>query len=287
MLLRNVDYLRPADIAEAVAALADHEGARPLAGGQSLINVLKHRAAEVELLVDVGRLEELRALDVRPDGSAEVGAAVTYEELEHSDELRGAHPKLAEVAAHTVDVQVRSRGTLGGNACYNDPSSNFPPLLVALGATMRVAGPGGEREVPAEEFFTGAYRTALGHGELLRSIVLPALGPGEGVGYSSVLVATDSWAIARAAALVRSNGTIEAARVVLGCVSPRPLRASAMEARLVGGEATTEAVTAAAGAATEGVDEPPSDAHASGDYRRRMSPVVAKRAVFEAIAGRG
>jgi carbon-monoxide dehydrogenase medium subunit len=179
MLLRNVDYLRPADIAEAVAALADHEGARPLAGGQSLINVLKHRAAEVELLVDVGRLEELRALDVRPDGSAEVGAAVTYEELEHSDELRGAHPKLAEVAAHTVDVQVRSRGTLGGNACYNDPSSNFPPLLVALGATMRVAGPGGEREVPAEEFFTGAYRTALGHGELLRSIVLPALGPGE------------------------------------------------------------------------------------------------------------
>lgn len=286
MLLRTVDYLRPVGIADAVAALNDNEAARPLAGGQSLINVLKHRAAEVGLLVDVGRLEELRGLEVRPDGSAEVGAAVTYDELERAADLREAHAKLCEVAAHTVDQQVRCRGTLGGNACYNDPASNFPPLLVALGATMRVTGPRGDREVPAGGFFTGAYRTALGRGELLRSIVLPALGPGEGVGYASVLVARDSWAIARAAAFVRSNGAIEDARVVLGCVSPRPLRATGMEQRLRGQDASAETVRAAADAAAEGID-PPSDAHASGGYRRRMSPVVARRAVVEAIGQGG
>lgn len=286
MLLRSVEYLRPADVAEAVAALHDHEAARPLAGGQSLINVLKHRAADVDLLVDVGRLEELRGLDVRPDGSAEIGAAVTYDELDRSAELREAHARLCEVAAHTVDQQVRCRGTLGGNACYNDPASNFPPLLVALGATMRVAGPDGEREVAAEDFFIAPYRVALRRGELLRSVALPALGPGEGVGYSSLLVAPDSWAIARAAAYVRANGTVEEARVVLGCVSPRPLRATAMEERLRGAEPSAEAVRAAAEEAADGID-PPSDAHASGAYRRRMSPVVARRAVVEAIGGGG
>src|SRR3954471_15443822 len=133
MLLRSVEYLRPATVAEAVQALQDDDGARVLAGGQSLLNVLKHRAAAVDLLVDISRLEELRTITVQPDGGAEIGAAVTYDELDRHAELRAAQAKVSEVAGGNVDQQVRCHGTIGGNACYNDPASNYPPLLVALG----------------------------------------------------------------------------------------------------------------------------------------------------------
>jgi carbon-monoxide dehydrogenase medium subunit len=182
-----------------------------------------------------------------------------------------------------VDQQVRCRGTIGGNACYNDPGSNYPPLLVALGATMRVIGPDGDRDVPAEEFFMSSYRVALNRGELLTSIVLPPLAdPGVGVGYSSVQIARDGWALARAAVRVRANGAIEDARVVLGCVAGRPVRATAVEARLRGAQPSAEAVQAASESAVEGVD-PPSDAHASAGYRRDMTRVVVRRAVLEAL----
>ena len=284
MLLRSVEYLRADTIADAVRALHDEEGARVLAGGQSLLNVLKHRAAAVDLLVDVSRLEDLRAITVQPDGGAEIGAAVTYDELDRHAALRAAHAKVCEVANGLVDQQVRCRGTIGGNACYNDPGSNYPPLLVALGATMRVVGPEGEREVSAEEFFTSTYQVALRRGELLRSIVLPPLGD-TGVGYSSVQIARDGWAVARAVAHVRANGTIQDARVVLGCVAGRPVRATAVEERLRGAEPAPDDVRAAAEAASEGID-PPSDSHASAGYRRDLARVVVRRAVLEA-AGRG
>jgi carbon-monoxide dehydrogenase medium subunit len=285
MLLRSVEYLRPASLAEAVQALGDGDGARVLAGGQSLVNVLKHRAAAVDLLVDVSRLEELRGVTVRDDGGAEIGAAVTYDELDRDDALRAAQPTVCEVAHGLVDQQVRCWGTIGGNACYNDPASNYPPLLVALGATLRIAGPGGDREVGAGDFFVSAYRVALGRGELLRSVVLPPLG-GAGVGYSSLQIARDGWALARASAYVRGNGTVDDVRVVLGCVGGRPHRATAVEDRLRGAEATEETVRAAAEAAPEGVD-PPSDAHASAGYRRDMTRVVATRALLEAMAKGG
>jgi aerobic carbon-monoxide dehydrogenase medium subunit len=281
MLLRSVEYTRPESVADAVAALASTPGARALAGGQSLINVLKHRVADVELLVDVGRLEELQGIDVAADGSARLGAGVTYRELAAHEGLAAAHPTIARVAAHTADEQVRSRGTLGGNLCYNDPGSNFPPLAVALGATCHVAGPGGSRDVAAGDFFTGHFQVALGPGELLHGVTVPAL-DGAGVGFQSVAIAEDSWALARAAAWVRSDGTIEDLRVVLGCIGPTPVRATAMEDRVRGGPATVDAVSAAAEAATEGID-PPSDAHASGAYRRDMTGVVARRAVLEAM----
>lgn len=283
MLLRSVEYVRPGSVEEAVQALAGADGARVLAGGQSLINVLKHRVAQVDLLVDVSRLDELRFVDVDADGSVELGAATTYDELDRSAELRAVHPKIAEVAAGTVDQQVRCRGTVGGNTCFNDPASNFPPLWLALGATLNVAGPDGPRSVPAEAFFLGHYRVALRPGELLRSISIPARG-GAGVGYATLQLAKDSWALARAVAWVRSNGTIEDVRIVLGCVGPVPVRATAMEERLRGSAADPEAVRAAAGAAAEGID-PPSDAHAGGDYRRDMACVMAGRAVNEAMAG--
>jgi carbon-monoxide dehydrogenase medium subunit len=282
MLLAATDYVRPDSLQEAVELLASNANARPLAGGQSLLNVLKHRAASVDLLVDISRLEELRQIDSSGDG-ATIGAGVTYAELERSDALRASHPVVAEVASVTVDRQVRNRGTLGGNICFADPASNFPPLVVALGATMNITGPGGERTLAAEDFFSGAHRTALEPGELLRSVTLPALG-GAGTGYRTLPLARESWALARAAALVKSNGTIEDILVVLGCVAGTPVRATAMEDKLRGGQPTPEAIADASAAAGEGL-EPPSDTHATGDYRRDMACVMAKRAVLAATGG--
>jgi carbon-monoxide dehydrogenase medium subunit len=278
MLLAATDYVRPDSLQEAVELLASNSNARALAGGQSLLNVLKHRAASVDLLVDISRLEELRFVS-----GSEIGAGVTYAELEQSDELNASHPVVCRVASRTVDRQVRNRGTLGGNVCFADPASNFPPLMVALDATMNVVGPSGERQVAAGDFFVGAHRTTLEQGELLRSLTLPAL-DGAGVGYRSLLIAEESWALARAAAFVRSNGTIDDIRVVLGCVAGTPVRATSMEDRLRGQEPTREAIANAASAAGEGL-EPPSDTHASGDYRRDMACVMAKRAVLEATGG--
>jgi aerobic carbon-monoxide dehydrogenase medium subunit len=280
VILPALRYERPASLGHALELLA-RPGARPLAGGQSLINVLKLRAAAVDTLVDISGLEELRFIDLRSDGALEIGACVTYDELEHSEEVRQAAPVVAEVAAHTVDQQVRNRGTIGGNCCYADPASNYPPLMTALGTTMRVATPAGEREVAAEEFVLGFSRTAVGTGELLRSVVVPPL-DGSGVGYQSLLIGRDSWALARAVAVLRAEPTIVEARVVLGCVADAPLRQPAVEQRLRGRDPSPETLAEASRASCEGI-EPISDVHASGGYRRRMSRVVVRRALEQAI----
>jgi aerobic carbon-monoxide dehydrogenase medium subunit len=286
MLLESVAYARPDTVAEALEALASSDGAAPLAGGQSLVNVLKHRVASVELLVDISRLEELRQITRGSDGGLEIGACVTYDELDHSEEIRSSHPLLADVASHIEDQQIRDRGTIGGNCCLSDPTNNLPPLLVALDATMVIESASGQREVPAAEFFHGYFATAVGEGELLRAVKVPPLGADAGAGYSTVAVGADSKAIARAAAVVRGNGTIQEARVVLACVSPTPMRHSGMEEALRGAAASVDAVKAAA--ERIGADlEPLGDAHGSAEYRRAMARVVAQRAVCQAMVKGG
>jgi carbon-monoxide dehydrogenase medium subunit len=285
MLLESVAYARPDTVAEALEALASSDGAAPLAGGQSLVNVLKHRVASVELLVDISRLEELRQITRGSDGGLEIGACVTYDELDHSEEIRSSHPLLAEVASHIEDQQIRDRGTIGGNCCLSDPTNNLPPLLVALDATMVIESASGRREVPAVDFFHGYFATAVGEGELLRSITVPPLPSDAGAGYSTVAVGADSKAIARAAAVIRGNGTIQEARVVLACVSPAPMRHSGMEEALRGAEASVDAVKAAAERIGDDL-EPLGDAHGSAEYRRAMARVVARRAVCQAM-GKG
>ena len=285
MLLESVAYARPGTVAEALQALASSEGAAPLAGGQSLVNVLKHRVAQVELLVDISRLEELRRIETRPDGGLEIGACVTYDELDQSEQVRLAVPLLAEVAGHIEDQQIRCRGTIGGNCCLSDPTNNLPPLLVALDATMVIETAGAQREVLARNFFHGYFATAVSEGELLRSIRVPPLASA-GVGYSTVAVGVDSKAIARAAAVVSGNGTIEDARVVLACVSPAPMRHAGMEEALRGAPATVEIVRAAAQLVGDDL-EPIGDVHGSAEYRRQMARVVARRAVMQAIGEGG
>src|ERR687887_1418833 len=159
MLLREVEYARPSSVQEALRLLSENDGARALAGGQTLINVMKARAASPDVLVDLGHLDELKGIDLAGDGTLTLGAMTTYTEIMASAEAR-ARPILGEVCATIADVQVRNRGTIGGNVCSNDPTNHLPPLMVALGATMTIRGQGGERTVPAEEFFLGVYMTA-------------------------------------------------------------------------------------------------------------------------------
>lgn len=286
MLLPSFEYARPESTEEAVSLLAGNRNARVLAGGQTLLNALKLRLVHPDLLVDVTAIEALRKIELEDDGTLAIGAAVIYDEIAADPLVRRHHPVTAAMSSRLVDRQVRARGTIGGNVCLADPTSNFPPLLVALGASLKVRGPGGSREVAAEGFYRGPYMTALGPGELLEAVCLPPLGAGEGVGYESLQVGTDSWALARASALIRRDGAeIAEARVALGC-GPVPVRQPAMERALAGGPASAEAIAEAALLAGEDFD-PVGDVHASAEYRTEMAKLMAARAVASAVGQGG
>jgi aerobic carbon-monoxide dehydrogenase medium subunit len=266
MLLREVEYARPASVQDALRLLGENEGARALAGGQTLINVMKARAASPDMLVDLADLGELRGIELGSDGTLELGAMTTYTDIIESAEAR-ARPILGEVCNQIADVQVRNRGTIGGNVCSNDPTNHLPPLLVAVGATMTIVGQSGERTVPAEEFFLGVYMTAAGPGELLTKISVP---PGKSDGFASVPIGRDGTCIVNAAAVVNGG-----ARVTIGCVHAVPV--------LLQTDSTDDdAVVAAVRNANL---DPPSDVHASAEYRRHLAEVVAVRAVAHAKAG--
>jgi aerobic carbon-monoxide dehydrogenase medium subunit len=263
VLLREVEYAKPASVADALGLLAANDGARALAGGQTLINVMKARAASPDALVDLNGLDDLKGIELAGDGTLTIGAMTTYTELMLSAEAK-ARPILAEVVGTIADVQVRNRGTVGGNVCANDPTNHLPPLMTAIGARFHIAGAGGEREVPAEEFFLGVYMTAVGPGELLTKITIPA---GKGDGFAAITLGVDGTCICNAAASM--NGSL---RVALGCVDAVPVLlqpASAEE------DAVRDAVRAA------GID-PPSDVHASAEYRLHLAEVLAVRAARQA-----
>jgi carbon-monoxide dehydrogenase medium subunit len=282
LLPRSLKYARPSSVGEAVALLSEHPGARPLAGGQSIVNVLKLRAAEVDALVDLSELDEIRFVELRADGALEIGAGMRYGELAKHPLVLEHQPKLASVADGTVDVQVRNRGTLGGNLGFNDPTSNFPPLVVALGATISIAGPA-PRVVAAEDLFVGPFRLALNPGEFIRSVILPPLSPQVGVGYQTLQLARDSWALARGVARIERNGAVNDARVVVACVAARPARQPRIEAALVGSAGDPAALDAAFAEPLENV-EAVGDSHATAEYRLEMARVYARRAIEEALA---
>jgi carbon-monoxide dehydrogenase medium subunit len=281
VLLREVEYARPGTLDEAVELLSTHDGARPLAGGQTIINVMKARAAAPEVLVDLSDLDELRAIGFSDTGLLELGAMVTLTQMIESAEVEVARPILAEVAATIADVQVRNRGTVGGNVCVNDPTNHLPPLLVALGATMTVAGPAGERMVAADDFFVGVYLTAVGSGEVLTKVSVPPRAPENGDGFEGVALGRHGTFIANAAAKIDADGV----RVALGCVDAVPVRATTMEERLASGDLSEEAVRAAATGLGDSLD-PPSDVHASAAYRRHLAEISAVRAVLRAAERR-
>ena len=261
MLLREVEYAKPASVSEALALLAANDGARALAGGQTLLNVMKARAASPDMLVDLGGLEELTGIELGSDGTLSIGAMTTYAEIAGSAEAK-ARPILGEVCAQIADVQVRNRGTIGGNLCSNDPTNHLPPLMAAVGAEMTIAGADGERTVPAHDFFLGVYLTAVGPGELLTRVAIP---PGRHDGFAAVTLGVDGTCIVSAAASL--DGSL---RVAIGCVDAVPV--------VVEAESSGAVRAAVRGAGLE----PPSDVHASADYRRHLAEVLAERAAQEA-----
>ena len=276
MLLREVSYARPSTVEEAVSLLTEHDGARALAGGQTLVNVMKQRAASPDVLVDLADLDELRAISVSGT-TLEIGAMATLAAIMRSSEVEVSRPILAATAATVADVQVRNRGTLGGNICVNDPTNHFPPLLVALGASMTIRSAAGERVVTAEEFFVGVFETAVGEGDLLTRISVPAAGKGTGDGMAGVTLGAHGTYVANAAASV-VDGTW---RIALGCVDAVPHRAAAVESALVGADVDEAAVRSA----VEGLGatlDPPADVHASADYRRSLAETSTVRAVLQA-----
>jgi len=271
MIPAQFDYVRAGSVEEAVAALAQHgDEAKVLAGGQSLIPLLRLRLAYPEVVVDVGRVAELRG----------VGAMTTHHDVIR-DDLVNAHCGLVVAATKTVaDPAVRHRGTFGGALSHADPAGDLPAVVLALDGEFVVAGSGGRRTVAASDFFVDYLQTALAPDEVLVEVRLPKLGDGWGFHYEKFQRVVQAWAIVGVAAAVRrSNGSISEARIGLTNMGSTPLRATATEQALAG--ADLSAIADASGHAADGTS-PSSDLNGAADYRQHLARVLTRRAVAAA-----
>ena len=279
MIPANFDYVRPSSLDEAVRALDQGgEDAKVIAGGQSLLPLLRLRLAYPELLVDVGSLGGLRG--VRDEGDTLlIGALTTHDELTRDPFIATHCGLLAEAAGTVADPAVRHRGTLGGSLSHADPAADLPAVVVALGGDMIARGPGGERAIGAEEFFADYLTTALAANEILTGIRVPKLGPGWGYRYEKFPRTAQAWAIVGVAALARrSNGQVAEARIGMANMGSVPVRARAAEAAVAGAEASRDALRSAARHADDGTN-PPADLHGAADYRRHLARVLTARAL--------
>jgi aerobic carbon-monoxide dehydrogenase medium subunit len=273
MIPAAFEYVRAGSAEEAVAALGERgEDAKLLAGGMSLLPLMKLRLATPAVLVDVGRLGELSYVRDGGDHIA-IGALTRHRDLETNDLLAQQCGVLQSVASEVGDNQVRHRGTIGGSVAHGDPASDLPAALLALDGTFVVRGPGGERTIPAGEFFQGFLETALAPDELLTEIRVPKM-PGAGFSYQKFQRRAQDWAIVGALAI--RNGD---ARVALVNMGDTPLRAAAVERELAAGASVGDAALQAA----DGTD-PPSDLNASSEYREHLARVLVRRAL-EAASG--
>jgi len=283
MIPAAFDYQRPTSVDEAVAALAQHgDEAKVLAGGQSLIPLLRLRLAYPETVVDVGRVAEMAG--VREDGDhLVIGATTTHHDVIHDPLVREHCGLIAEATETVADPAVRHRGTFGGALAHADPAGDLPAVATALDAQFVVAGRSGRRTVPASEFFVDYLQTALAPDELLVEVRVPKLGAGWGYRYEKFHRVAQSWAIVGVAAAVRrSNGSIAEARVGLTNMGPTPVRAAAVEQALTG--AGEDAIGAAAEHAADGTN-PPSDLNGKADYRAHLARVLTRRALVAAAGG--
>ena len=282
MIPAKFDYVRPSSLDDAVRALADGgDDAKVIAGGQSLMPLLRLRLAYPDLLVDVGGLDELRGVTDAGDALL-IGARTTHYQLVH-DPLVAEHcGLLAQATATVADPAVRHRGTLGGALAHADPAGDLPAVVLALDAILIARGPGGEREIAAADFFVDYLTSALEPGEILTAVRIPKLGPEWGYHYEKFHRTAQAWATVGVAALARrSNGTIAEARVGLTNMGPVPVRATATENAAAGAPATREGLRAAAAQADDGT-QPPADLHGAADYRRHLARVLTGRALAAA-----
>jgi len=275
------DYVRPASVDEAVQELSSGgEDTKVIAGGQSLLPLLRLRLAFPERLVDLGALDGLRG--VRDAGDAlEIGALTTHYELTKNPLIAEHCGLIAEAAGTIADPAVRHRGTIGGGLAHADPAGDLPAVITALDATLVARGPSGEREIRPADFFADYLTTTLAPGEILASIRVPKL-DGWGYRYEKFHVTAQAWAIVGVAAVARrANGHVAEARVGLTNMGSVPVRAQAVEAAASGAEASAGALAAAAAHADEGTS-PPSDLRADADYRRHLARVLTGRALAAA-----
>jgi carbon-monoxide dehydrogenase medium subunit len=279
------DYYPARTLADAHRLLAQHPGAKLLAGGHSLLPLLKLRLAAPTALIDIGRIAELRGVSLSSD-ALRIGALTTHAELAHSADVQRAAPALAEAAAVVGDPAVRNRGTIGGNIAHADPASDLPTVLVALGARMLALGPGGERTIDAPQFFTGIMTTALADDEILSAVIVPAAQRGHGSAYMKFAHPASRYAVVGAAAAVTvTGGVCSTVRVAIGGLVPSPIRASSVERALTGQKPDPSVLAAAAAKVGDDLGSDVSgDIFASAEYRRAMAPIYVKRALAAALA---
>ncbi|WP_346620572.1 xanthine dehydrogenase family protein subunit M [Blastococcus montanus] len=282
MIPASFAYARPTTVDEALQAIADGgEDVKVLAGGQSLIPVMRLRLAAPETVVDLGRVAELRGVR-EEDDAVVIGAMTTHSDVLADPLIRQHVPLVAEATATVADRQVRHRGTFGGALVHADPAGDLPAVALALNAEFVIVGSAGRRTVPVRDFFVDYLTTAVEEGELLVEVRIPKLTGQWGMHYEKFNRVAQAWSIvAVAAAVRREDGRIAEARIGLTNMGPVPLRARQVEQALAGAEATVEAVAAAAEHAADGT-EPSSDLNAQADYRQHLATVLTRRAVSTA-----
>jgi len=281
MIPAQFDYVAPSTVEEALAALAEAgDDAKLIAGGQSLLPVLRMRLNAPEKVIDLGRIESLRG--VRDDGDAIViGAMTTHADVLTNELVRDNAFVITKAVEQLADPQVRHRGTFGGALAHADPAGDLGAPALALDAAFVIAGSGGTRTVAADDFFVDLFTTALGEDEILTEVRIPKRA-GWGAHYEKFVRVAHQWPIVAVAAAVKvDGGTISEARVGLTNMGSTPLRARSVEQALVGKPATDEAVREAAASAADGTN-PPSDLNGDADYRKHLATVLTRRAVLAA-----
>ena len=287
MIPAKFDYVAPSTVEEALQALSQSDDAKVIAGGQSLLPVLRMRLNAPELVVDIGRIESLRG--VRDDGDAIViGATTTHADVQNDPLVREHALLITKAVTEVADPQIRHRGTFGGALAHADPAGDLGAPALALEAEFVIAGSGGTRTVPADEFFVDLFTTAIGDGELLTEVRIPKR-TGWGAHYEKFVRVAHQWPIVAIGAAVKVASTdagaaISEARVGLTNMGSTPLRARSVEQALVGQAASDEAVRAAVASVAEGTN-PPSDLNGDADYRRHLATVLTRRAVLAAAGG--
>ena len=282
MFAADFDYYRATSVAEAGQLLQQHPGAKLLAGGHSLIPLLKLRLAAPAAVIDIGRIADLKGISVA-DGTLKIGALTTHAEIAASSEVQQHAAALAEAAGQIGDPAVRNRGTIGGNVAHADPASDLPTVLCALGATFGVTSARGDRTVDAAAFFQGVMTTALGDNDVLTSIEVPAQS-GHGSAYAKFAHPASRYAVVGAAAAIgASGGTCSTAAVAVGGLVPTPVRAASVEQALTGQALSAANISKAADAVTGDLgNDLLGDIFASADYRRAVASVYVRRALTAA-----
>jgi carbon-monoxide dehydrogenase medium subunit len=281
MIPTSFDYVRAESLKDALKVLSAGDGTKVIAGGHSLLPIMKFRLAQPPRLVDISRLEELKGVDEKGRG-ARIGAGATYRELLDSELLRERFPLIAEATETIGDLQVRNRGTIGGSLAHADPVSDMPAVMLALDATFNLRSKRGKRSVAAREFFQGAFSTALAEDELLTEIILPPLPSGAGSCYLSHDHPASGYAIAAAAAVVaRKRQIVSHAVVALTGVGEMAFLVESAD-RVVGSQAGPDAIEEVARGSTAGI-EVTGDIQAPAEYRRHLAGVITRRALETAL----